>query len=571
MRYSRAFLPTLKESPSDAEVISHRLMVRAGMIRRVAAGIYSLLPLGTLVLQKVEAIVRDEMRRSGAEEVVMPMVVPSDLWLESGRWDEYGKELLRLKDRHDRDFCLGPTHEEVITDMVKRDVKSYKALPLNLFQIQAKFRDEIRPRFGLMRGREFVMKDAYSFHADMASAEAEYVVMKGTYERIFERMGLVFRVVEADSGNIGGSFSHEFMVMADTGEDAVACCIGCDYAANAERADIGVSVNKPAPAPKGAASIGEVSTPGVKSIEEVSEFLKISHETLIKTLIYDTDKGPVAVLISGAREINPLKVKKALDVERAELAEDAKVIEATGAPVGFAGPIGLNIPIIADFSVCTIAGEEGAVTGANEKDSHIKNVFPARDFKAAYYDLALVEQGDKCPKCNANMDIKRGIEVGHIFMLGTKYSEAMGCVFLDENGKEKPMIMGCYGIGIGRSAAAAIEQNHDEAGICWPKPLAPYMVSVVPVNMKDAEAVQAAEDIYNALIEKGIEVLIDDRNERAGVKFKDSELIGIPFRVTVSAKTLAQGSVELKERAKDDAMLVKTEAVIDELLGLISA
>jgi prolyl-tRNA synthetase len=422
-----------------------------------------------------------------------------------------------------------------------------------------------------MRGREFVMKDAYSFHVDMASAEAEYAVMKSTYERIFERMGLKFRAVEADSGNIGGSFSHEFMVMADTGEDAVACCASCDYAANAERADIGVEVKEPASAPKGAASIGEVSTPGVKSIEEVSEFLKISHETLIKTLIYDTDKGPVAVLISGAREINPLKVKKALDAESAELADDAKVIEATGAPVGFAGPVGLEIPIIADFSVCTIAGEEGAVTGANEKDAHIKNVFPGRDFKADYHDLALVEDGDKCPKCNANMEIKRGIEVGHIFMLGTKYSEAMGCTFLDENGKEKPMIMGCYGIGIGRSAAAAIEQNHDEWGICWPKPLAPYMVSVVPVNMKDAESVKAAEDIYNALIDKGIEVLIDDRNERAGVKFKDSELIGIPFRITVSTKTLAEGSIELKERTKGEARLVKCEAVIDEILGLISA
>ena len=570
MRYSRAFLPTLKESPTDAEVISHRLMVRSGMIRKVAAGIYNLLPLGTLVMQKVEAIVRDEMRRAGAQEVVMPMVVPSNLWQESGRWDEYGKELLRLTDRHDRDFCLGPTHEEVITDMVKRDVKSYKALPLNLFQIQTKFRDEIRPRFGLMRGREFVMKDAYSFHADMASAEEEYQNMKATYERIFERLGLVFRVVEADSGNIGGSFSHEFMVMADTGEDAVACCTSCDYAANAERADIGVEVKEPPGAPKGAASIGEVSTPGVKSIDEVSEFLKISHETLIKTIIYDTDKGPVAVLISGAREINPLKVKKALDAERAELADDAKVKEATGAPVGFAGPVGLKIPIIADFSVCTIAGEEGAVTGANEKDAHIKNVFPGRDFKATYHDLALVEDGDKCPKCNDDMEIKRGIEVGHIFMLGTKYSEAMGCVFLDENGKEKPMIMGCYGIGIGRSAAAAIEQNNDEWGIIWPKPLAPYMVSVVPINMKDEAVVLAAEEIYKSLIDKGIEVLIDDRDERAGVKFKDSELIGIPFRVTIGSKTLAEGSVELKERGAEEARVVKKEAVIDELLGLIS-
>ncbi len=571
MRYSRAFLPTLKESPSDAEVVSHRLMVRAGMIRRVAAGIYTLLPLGTLVMGKVEDIVRVEMRGAGAEEVVMPMVVPSELWKESGRWDEYGKELLRIKDRHERDFCLGPTHEEVITDMVKRDVKSYKALPLNLFQIQSKFRDEIRPRFGLMRGREFVMKDAYSFHADMESAEAEYRNMHSTYERIFERMGLVFRAVEADTGNIGGSFSHEFMVMADTGEDAVACCTGCDYAANTERADINVEVKEPVGVAKGVLDIEEVATPNVKSIDEVSEFLKISPQTLIKTIIYDTDKGPAAVLISGAREINPLKVKKALDATWAELADDAKVEDATGAPVGFAGPVGLKIPIIADFSVCTIAGEAGAVTGANKKNTHIRNVFPTRDFKAEYYDLALVEEGDKCPKCNANMEIKRGIEVGHIFMLGTKYSEAMGCVFLDENGKEKPMIMGCYGIGIGRSAAAAIEQNHDEAGIRWPKPLAPYMVSVVPVNMKDEAVVQAAEDIYKSLIDKGIEVLIDDRDERAGVKFKDSELIGIPFRITVSTRTLAEGSVELKERTKDEARLVKRESAIDELLGLISA
>lgn len=570
MRYSRAFLPTLRESPADAEVVSHKLMVRAGMIRKLAAGIYTLLPLGTLVMRKVEDIVRDEMRRAGAEEVVMPMVVPSELWNESGRWDEYGKELLRLKDRHDRDFCLGPTHEEVITDMVKRDVKSYKALPINLFQIQSKFRDEIRPRFGLMRGREFVMKDAYSFHADMASAEEEYKHMLCTYERIFERLGLTFKTVEADSGNIGGSFSHEFMVMAETGEDAVACCAGCDYAANSERADIGVTVTEPAALPDGAPEIEKVATPDVKSIEEVSGFLKIAPEKLIKTLIYDTDKGLVAVLSSGNREINPVKVKRAFAAKWAELAEDAKVLKA-GVPVGFAGPVGLKMPVIADFSVCQVAGGAGAVTGANEKDTHIKNVFPIRDFKADYYDLAVVEEGDKCPKCDAILAIKRGIEVGHIFMLGTKYSEAMGCTFLDENGKEKPMIMGCYGIGIGRSAAAAIEQNNDEWGIRWPKPLAPYMVSVVPVSMKDDEVVLAAENIYEALIDKGIEVLLDDRNERAGVKFKDSELIGIPFRVTVGAKTLASGSVEIKERGAEEAKLVKLDAVIEELIGLISA
>jgi prolyl-tRNA synthetase len=570
MRYSRAFLPTLKESPSDAEVISHKLMVRAGMIRKVAAGIYNLLPLGTLVMRKVEAIVREEMKRAGAEEVVMPFVIPSELWKESGRWEEYGKELTRLKDRHDRDFCLGPTHEEVITDMVKRDVKSYKALPMNLFQIETKFRDEIRPRFGLMRGREFVMKDAYSFHADMASAEAEYKSMHDTYSRIFARLGLEFRAVEADSGNIGGSFSHEFMVMADTGEDAVACCRSCEYAANVERAEIGGGIKEPEGAPEGALTIEKVSTPGVTTIDEVSGFLKVDPKILIKTLIYNSDKGLVAVLSAGDREINPIKVKKALDAEWAELAEDASVEKATGAPVGFAGPVGLKIPVLADFSVCGIAGDTGAITGGNEKDTHIKNVFPARDFKADYFDLVLAEAGDKCPKCDATMEIKRGIEVGHIFMLGTKYSEAMECFFLDENGKTKPMIMGCYGIGIGRSAAAAIEQNHDDWGIIWPKPLAPYMVSVVPINMKDAEVVKAADDIYEELIDMGVEVLIDDRNERPGVKFKDLDLIGIPYRIAVSTKTLAEDSVEFKERGAGVARLVKRAQAIDELLGLIS-
>ena len=559
MRYSRMLLPTLKEVPSDADVISQKLMMRAGMIRKVAAGIYNLLPLGYRVVNRVAGIVRDEMNRAGAQEVLMPMVIPAELWQESKRWDEYGKELLRVKDRHNREFCLGPTHEEVITDMVRREVRSYRELPLNLYQVQTKFRDEIRPRFGLMRGREFMMKDAYSFHATDESAEAEYRNMFDTYTRIFERCSLEFRAVEADTGSIGGKFSHEFHVLADSGEDAIASCTACDYAANLERAEL--RDQEFAPSGK---NIEKVSTPGKKSVEEVSGFLGVQASSLIKTLIYETDRGVVAICVRGDFEINEVKLKRELSVQTLQLAGDEAVRKATGAPVGFAGPVGLKIPVYADYSV---KGVSIGVTGANEADTHLVNVSPARDFKAEYLDVRNAVAGDRCPRCSGSLVIKRGIEVGHIFKLGTRYSEAMGATFLDESGVEKPMIMGCYGIGIGRTAAASVEQNHDEFGIIWPAPLAPFDCEVVPVNVKDAESLKVAEEIYSALRASGVDALLDDRDERAGVKFKDADLIGIPLRVTVGERNLKQGLVEIKERRSGEVKLVKAGEAAEKILA----
>lgn len=559
-------IPTLKESPADAEVISQRLMIRAGMIRKVAAGIYNLLPLGVRVIRKVEAIVRDEMTRAGAEEVSMPFVLPAELWKESGRWEEYGKELLRVEDRHGREFCLGPTHEEVITDIVRGDVRSYRELPLNLYQIQQKFRDEIRPRFGLMRSREFLMKDAYSFHSDDESADKEYRNMFDTYTRIFERCGLEFRAVEAETGAIGGSFSHEFMVLAETGEDAVASCSRCSYSANAERAEI----RAPAPRtdlPEERKALTEVRTPGKKSVDEVSRFLKVKPERLIKTLIYETEKGVVAALVRGDHELNEMKLKRYLDSSYVTLAGDGVIEEATGAPVGFAGPVGLKIPIYADLGVRDLCC---AVTGANRADLHFINVQPERDFVlAAYADLRVAGEGDGCPRCEGELRIKRGIEVGHIFKLGTKYSLSMGATFLDENGSEKPMIMGCYGIGIGRTAAASIEQNNDEAGIIWPVPLAPFECEVLPVNTKDAVTMKEAEALYASLREAGVEVIIDDRDERAGVKFKDADLIGIPLRVTIGERNLKKGLVEVNKRGSKEAELAKASEAAGVVLSIL--
>lgn len=556
-------LPTLKESPADAEVISQKLMTRAGMIRKVAAGIYTLLPLGQRVVRKVEAIVREEMDRAGAQEVLMPMVVPSELWQESGRWDAYGKELLRLKDRHGREFCLGPTHEEVITDMVRREVRSYRELPLNLYQIQTKFRDEIRPRFGLMRGREFIMKDAYSFHATPESLDAEYENMHRAYSRIFERCGLQFRAVEAETGAIGGRFSHEFMVLADSGEDSIASCTRCGYAANIERAEVREAH---AERPLGELPVERVSTPGMKTIEEVSAFLKASPSAMIKTLIYETDKGVVAALVRGDHQLNEFKFRNALGAEWVRLADEAAVEKATGAPAGFAGPVRLKVPIHADHAVKRIY--DGAA-GANEKDAHIIHVSAARDFPgAAYADIRNALAGDMCPRCEGTFEIRRGIEVGHIFKLGTKYSEAMGATFLDEEGKERPAIMGCYGIGIGRTAAAAIEQNHDEAGIVWPGPLAPFDCEVLPVNVNDEGTRKAAESLYGTLGAE-MEVLLDDRDERAGVKFKDADLIGIPVRVVVGERNLKQGKVELKVRKTGETMLVGVEDAPGEVKRLL--
>ncbi len=560
------FLPTLKESPADADVISQKLMMRAGMIRKVAAGIYNLLPLGVKVVNNVEQIVRSEMNRAGAQEVSMPVVIPSELWKESGRWEEYGRELLRFTDRHDREFCLGPTHEEVVTDMVRREVRSYRSLPVNLYQIQTKFRDEIRPRFGLMRGREFTMKDAYSFHATDESAEQEYRNMYDTYTRIFERCGLEFKAVEADTGSIGGNFSHEFTVLADSGEDAIASCDACNYAANVERAEL-------RPVAEGAVQTGlkaveRVSTPGKKTVEEVSAYLKVSPKDLIKTLIYETDKGAVAVLVRGDFEINEFKLKGGLDAQFVRLADEPMVRDTTGAPSGFAGPVGLKVRIVADYSVRTLSS---GVAGANEADAHIINVNPTRDFKAEFMDIRNAVSGDLCPRCGGTFEIRRGIEVGHIFKLGTKYSKAMGATFLDEAGKEQPIIMGCYGIGIGRTAAASVEQNHDEAGIIWPLPLSPFDCEVLPVNVKEPETMKAAEALYEALKKTGLDAFIDDRDERAGVKFKDADLIGVPVRVTLGEKNLKQGLVEIKERRSGAQRLVPVDDAVTEVLKTLGS
>lgn len=559
MRFSKMFLPTLKDAPSDAEVISHRLMVRAGMIRKVASGIYNYLPLGLRVIRKVENIVREEMNRAGAQEVSMPMVIPSELWQESGRWDVYGKELLRIKDRHQRGFCLGPTHEEVITDMVRREIRSYRELPINLYQIQTKFRDEIRPRFGLMRGREFIMKDAYSFHATEEDAEKEYQNMYDTYCRIFERCGLKFRAVEAETGPIGGRFSHEFMVLAATGEDSIASCSKCNYAANVERAETkieGLGVK----GQEEKRPLEKISTPGMKTVDEVSKFLKTIPQKLIKTLIYNSDKGVVAALVRGDYEINETKLKRTLDAEWLNLADEETVRKITNAPSGFAGPVGLPTKIFADYSIQTVVN---AVTGANEADAHLVNVNPDLNFTVSSFgDLRMVVAGDLCPRCtDGKLEIFRGIEVGHVFKLGTKYSEAMNASFLNEKGEEKPLIMGCYGIGIGRTAAASIEQNHDEHGILWPMALAPFQVHLIPVNVKDKATLDAAENIYTNLLNAGLDVLMDDRDERAGIKFNDADIIGIPIRLTIGNKTLKENRVELKMRNRQEASLVKLDDV----------
>ncbi|MBI4665697.1 MAG: proline--tRNA ligase [Nitrospinae bacterium] len=567
MRFTRYYAPTLKEAPSEAEVASHRLMMRAGMIRKLAAGVYSLLPLGLKTVRKIENIVREEMDRAGAMEVFMPSIQPAELWKESGRWDVYGKELLRLKDRHDREFCYGPTHEEVVTDLVRRDVRSYRDLPVNLYQIQTKFRDEIRPRFGVMRGREFSMKDAYSFDMDDDGANKNYEAMRGAYNAIFRRLGLSFRAVEADTGQIGGSFSHEFMVLAESGEDTIAYCDKCEYAANVEKVEISAPAQSGAPEQK---PMAYTPTPGKKSIEEVSAFLGLEPAMLIKTLIYRTDGGEiVAALCRGDHEVNHVKLARALGAVEVALAADEEITAATGAPAGFLGPVGMKIRIVADNAVKVMSG---AATGANKADTHLVNVNPDRDFNVTTYaDIRNVIAGDACPRCrDGAMKLAKGIEVGHIFKLGVKYSESMKATFLDASGQDKPMIMGCYGIGVGRSAAAAIEQNHDDKGIIWPPAIAPFDVAVVPLNMDDAEVVKTAEGIYQALMDAGFDPILDDRDVRSGVKFNDADLIGFPLQVVVGKKGLAEGKVELKTRKTGEKRLVEPGAIPAEAKALLA-
>jgi prolyl-tRNA synthetase len=544
MRYSNYLLSTLKETPADAEVISHQLMMRAGMIRKVAAGIYNYLPFGLRSIRKVERIIREEMDRAGAIELLMPMVIPAELWRESGRWEEYGKELLRLKDRKEAEFCLGPTHEEVVTDIVRREVRSYRQLPLNLYQIQGKFRDEIRPRFGLMRGREFIMKDAYSFDLDEKGADVAYEKMYQAYRRIFERCGLKFRAVEADTGNIGGTSSHEFMVLAESGEDAIVSCGACSYAANVEKAEIRAAARNIPPASQ---PLQKVLTPARKSVEEVAAFLGVATDRLVKTLILETDKGEtVGVLLRGDRELNAVKLCRLLDCNWAELAPEETVLRVTGAPSGFAGPVGLQLRLLADLEV---EGMADFIVGANEKDAHYTGANIGRDFSVeSFADLRQAVAGDSCPHCEGWLEIWRGIEVGHVFKLGTKYSAAMGAAVLDDAGKERVLFMGCYGIGVGRTVAAAIEQNNDQNGIIFPLPIAPFQVIVTMVNPKEEEVRGAAEALYEELRRLGVEVLLDDRDERPGSKFKDADLIGIPLRVTVGARGVKEGNLELQER-----------------------
>ncbi len=564
MRYSKFFLPTLKECPAEAEIASHRLMLRAGMIRKLASGLYTFLPLGLKCLRKVENIIRQEMNRAGAQELLMPLVQPAELWKESGRWDHYGKELLRFQDRHGRDFCLGPTHEEVITDLMRKHIRSYRDLPLNLYQIQTKFRDEIRPRFGIMRSREFIMKDAYSFSPDEASLDEIYQAMYRAYCTIFERCGLDFRAVEADTGSIGGHASHEFMVLAQTGEDAIACCTSCSFAANTELAPVKKQAQEEEFQP-GTEEMKLVETPGRKAVEEVTEFLDKKARELLKTLIFLADKKPVAVLVRGDHELNEVKLKNVLDAQELEMADAETVEKVTGARVGFAGPVGLSsgVRVLGDYAVSSM---KDFVTGANREDAHFVGVNWKRDVEPPeLFDLRVITEKDPCPRCGGRIEIKRGIEVGHIFKLGTKYSEMMDATFLDASGKERPIIMGCYGIGVGRTIAAAIEQNHDEKGIIFPEPLAPFDVIISVINAKDEEMMSAAWDISSELERKGLEVLLDDRKERPGVKFKDADLIGIPRRITVGKKLKQSGLVELTERKSGKTMELTPEQVLSKL------
>ena len=557
MRLSKTLIPTLKEAPAEAEIPSHILMVRGGYLRKVAAGVYSFLPIGWRVIQKISRIIREEMNRAGAQEVFLPAVIPGELWQESGRWDQYGEQLLRFKDRKGADFVIGPTHEEVIVDLVRGDVRSYRQLPLNLYQIQTKFRDELRARAGLMRGREFIMKDAYSFHATDEDAQREYQNMYDTYTRIFTRCGLAFRAVEADTGAIGGSISHEFQVLAETGEDALLACDSCTYAANVEEA----KARPPVAAAPSAAAIEKVATPGKRTIEEVTAFLGLKAADVVKTLIYLADGKPVAVLVRGDRNLNEIKCKRALGARELVLAVDKAVEDATAAPVGFAGPVSLAIPIYCDLEVCALPS---FVCGANAADAHYKNVVGKRDFSPTVCgDFRDAAVGDACTRCEKGRFIGyRGVEVGQVFFLGTKYSAPMKCNFLDGDGKEKPMIMGCYGIGVTRIAAAAIEQNHDKDGIVWPVAIAPFEVALVSLQVGDAQVTEVAERLYAELEKAGLEVLFDDRDERPGVKFKDADLIGLPYRIAVGKKGVAEGVVELKARRSPEVLKVKVEDVV---------
>lgn len=585
MRMSKMFVQTLRDFPSDAEVMSHKLLVRAGFIRKLTSGVYNYLPLMWRVLKKVEKITREEMDAAGAQEMLMPFVQPEELWKESGRWDVYGKELMRLKDRHDRGMCLGPTHEEVITFVAREGIKSYKQLPVNLYQIQSKFRDEVRPRYGLLRGREFIMKDAYSFDSTQEGLEKSYKIMADAYYKIFERCGLETKAVQSDSGAIGGAVSHEYMVLIDdtennAGENDVFFCKNksCGYAANANHA---VSVLEPAEvdgAKFGFTELKKVDTPDTTSIEELEKFLNVPATVILKSMIYIADKKPVMALIRADKTFEETKVMNAVGANEIRSAAPAELADIFGASKGFVGPLGIeNVKIPADYEgekiqvVADLTAKEmkNFVIGANETDRHFVGVnLEDLGKDVIFADIRLVEKGEKCPDCGEPLFVTKGIEVGNIFQLGTKYSEKMNAVFTDENGKERPFIMGCYGIGISRTAAAAVERHHDEFGIKWPLAIAPYHVDVVPVNTGEEKQMKIAEEIYNKLLEKGVEAVIDDRDERAGVKFKDSELIGFPFRIT-AGKTVDEGLVEFKIRETGEVLKITPDEAVEKVVQAV--
>lgn len=569
MKMSKLFVQTLREFPSDAEVISHKLLARAGYIRKLATGIYNYLPLMWRVLRKVENIVREEMDAAGAQELLMPFVQPQELWEESGRWEVYGKELMRMKDRHDRGMCLGPTHEEVITAIARDGIKSYKQMPVNLYQIQSKFRDEIRPRFGLLRGREFIMKDAYSFDVDEKGLDKEYENMAQAYTKIFKRCGLETKMVQSDTGAIGGSVSHEFMVITstDSGENDVFYCEKCDYAANSDHA---ISKLPEVNIDGGFKEAKVVDTPTTKTIDELVEFLKVSPTVILKTLVYIADKKPVMVIIRADKTVEETKLKNVLKAKEFRIAsavEIAELMQEKGfnAEAGFIGPVGIQgVWTVADESVKDL---KNFVVGCNQTDKHLVGANWGVDIpeRKEFVDIRLVEKGEFCSVCGSPLNVTRGIEVGNIFKLGTKYSKAMKAVFADVDGKEKPYLMGCYGIGISRTAAAAVERYHDENGIIWPVSIAPYHVIVVPVNIADELQMKTAQEIYAKLLEKGVEVVLDDRDERPGVKFKDADLIGFPYRITVG-KTIQEGLVEFKTRMTGEMETIKPEQAVEKLL-----
>ncbi len=566
MRCSKLYAPTLREVPAEAEVISQKLMLRAGFMRKSAAGMYTYLPLAWRVLKKIENIVREEMDRAGSQELLMPIVQPAEIWQESGRWSVYGAEMFRLKDRHNREFCLGPTHEELVTTLIRGDVRSYRQLPLSVYQIQNKYRDERRPRFGLMRGREFIMKDAYSFDRDEEGLEASYQAMYKAYEKIFTRCGLSFKPVEADSGAIGGSGSHEFMALAESGEAEIASCSACAYAADIEKAEL-----HPIEAPfEEPLAVEKVLTPDCKTIQAVCEYLHLPVEKSVKAVAFKCDKGLVLCFVRGDHEVNEIKICNTVGASELEMADEEQLL-AAGTCGGYMGPKGLDSDKVIVVCDATVMKMHNFCCGANEAGYHFLNVNPGRDFTPAYVaDIRLMAAGDPCPHCGAPIIKARGIEVGQVFKLHTKYSKALHAAYLDEAGKEQLMVMGCYGIGVSRTMAAAIEQNNDKDGMIWPAAIAPYHVIVVPVNSKDAPSLAKAEEIYAQLCRAGIETVIDDRNERPGVKFKDADLIGYPLRITVGPKTLAAGQIEVRERKSGAVHFVPAEedlaAAVKELL-----